>query len=378
MSDTSTVRVGSDFTTVIATGTIGPPGPPGPAGPLGPPATSNLLDQIIFSKEGDLVVETGSTRYRVIGSQTVLGVYISVGTEPIGDDLIVDVNVNGSSIFTSSGSEPTIPDGTNTSGLATPAVTTLSDSDYITVDVDQVGSTSPGSDLTVQILLGEGDTHVALELIGIPGPIGPMGIPGPTGPAGADGADGADGTDGATGPTGPAGATGATGPAGPTGPTGPTGPAGGVLGHKSFSYIGSTFVIPAVFGAVGAGTFDLTIPAAVGDEIECIISGAYGGASGNTFLDLCTMVSGSPQHRLSGIASLSGSGGLPGTKSGTAYAGTGFTGVGNLVLASGDITGGTVTIRLYGQTFGGSGATLDPSSIYPFRMSIKNLGPPSA
>jgi len=154
MSDTTTVRVVNDeITTVIATGTIGPPGPQGEAGPPGPTGpASTAVNQIIFSKDGELAVETGNSRYRVITDQVVHGVYISVGTAPVGDDLIVDVNVNGSTIFSSPPTRPLILDGENTSELAIPTITALTEGDYITVDVAQVGSTTPGSDLTVQIL----------------------------------------------------------------------------------------------------------------------------------------------------------------------------------------------------------------------------------
>jgi hypothetical protein len=117
-----------------------------------PGVPDSQINQAILGSDGDLLVAVGNGRWRVVGPQTVLGVYISVGTAPVGADVIVDVNQNGTTLFTTPTNRPTIPDGAHTSSLAVPDTVTLADGDYITVDVDQVGSTTPGSDLTVQIL----------------------------------------------------------------------------------------------------------------------------------------------------------------------------------------------------------------------------------
>jgi hypothetical protein len=79
-------------------------------------------------------------------------VRVHVGTAPTGQALIVDVNDDGTTIFTTQGNRPTIADGTNdaTSGAADGGTAVAKDS-VITVDVDQVGSGTAGSDLTVFI-----------------------------------------------------------------------------------------------------------------------------------------------------------------------------------------------------------------------------------
>jgi hypothetical protein len=69
---------------------------------------------------------------------------------PVGADLIVDVNRNGTTIFTTQSNRPKILDGGG-SVPGTPDVTILF-SGYLTVDVDQVGSTTPGSDITVAVV----------------------------------------------------------------------------------------------------------------------------------------------------------------------------------------------------------------------------------
>lgn len=85
---------------------------------------------------------------------TIRSVRASVGTAPTGADLVVDINRNGSTIFASSGDQPTITDGATTSGKVTSmATTTVNDGDRITIDVDQIGSSTAGSDLVVQLAI---------------------------------------------------------------------------------------------------------------------------------------------------------------------------------------------------------------------------------
>lgn len=107
-----------------------------------------------FSSSGPLMVEVGGHRLYNDTSVawTILSVRASVGTPPTGSSLIVDVNVGGTTIFTTQGNRPTITAAGNTSGkITTMNVTTVAAGEYLTIDVDQVGSTTPGNDLAVQI-----------------------------------------------------------------------------------------------------------------------------------------------------------------------------------------------------------------------------------
>lgn len=107
-----------------------------------------------FSSRGALVVEAGAHRlYNDSNSAwTIVSVRASVGTAPTGSSLLVDVNVNGVTIFTTQANRPTIAVSGNTSGkVTTMNVTSVASGAYLTVDVDQVGSTIPGADLTVQV-----------------------------------------------------------------------------------------------------------------------------------------------------------------------------------------------------------------------------------
>lgn len=115
----------------------------------------NLGPRFVFSIDG--AVSVGSGQHRVYNDTGVdleiRAVRASVGTAPTGADLIVDVNRTGTTIFSTQANRPTIAATANTSGKITnPDVTSLPDGDYLTVDVDQVGSTEPGQDLTIQVL----------------------------------------------------------------------------------------------------------------------------------------------------------------------------------------------------------------------------------
>lgn len=109
-------------------------------------------DIIPYSKTGTLTTGTGTIRYRFPWAATLLGVTAAVNTVPTGASIIADVNKNGTTIFTTQANRPTIAVNTNaTSTEPTPDVTSMVAGDYLTVDIDQIGSTIAGADLTVII-----------------------------------------------------------------------------------------------------------------------------------------------------------------------------------------------------------------------------------
>lgn len=107
-----------------------------------------------FSYAGVLPASlTGAQRIYVEDGWTIVSVRASVGTAPVGQSILIDVNKNGATIFSTQGNRPTIAAGTNTDVSGTPNVTALSSGDYLTVDIDQVGGSTAGSDLVVSVLL---------------------------------------------------------------------------------------------------------------------------------------------------------------------------------------------------------------------------------
>lgn len=106
---------------------------------------------IIFTKVGEL--ETGpNVTLAIVAPRGFALEHLRCYTKiaPVGADIIVDMNKNGSTIFTTQANRPTVPDGQNKGAKsATPDIVSVAEGDVMTLDIDQVGSGTPGSDLTV-------------------------------------------------------------------------------------------------------------------------------------------------------------------------------------------------------------------------------------
>jgi hypothetical protein len=105
-----------------------------------------------FSQSGVLAAILGNSRWYLPMNCTITGVYCSVGTAPTGGAIIIDVNLNGTTIFTTQANRPSIPSSGFYSGLVTNMnVTAVTAGSYISIDVDQIGATVAGSNLSVVI-----------------------------------------------------------------------------------------------------------------------------------------------------------------------------------------------------------------------------------
>lgn len=113
--------------------------------------TARVDDLATFAQTGVLSVTLGTLRFRFPFSATIEGVSAAVNTAPTGADIILDINKNGVSIFPIS-TKPTIVATAFDSGVeVVPDDSAILTGDYLQVDIDQVGSIVPGSDLTVFI-----------------------------------------------------------------------------------------------------------------------------------------------------------------------------------------------------------------------------------
>jgi hypothetical protein len=106
---------------------------------------------INVGRYGVLTVLAGDKRTYVPYACTIVNVYASVSVAPTGASIIADLNVNGSTAFATQGNRPTITATNFTDATSTPDTTAISAGDYFTLDVDQIGSTIAGSDLTLTI-----------------------------------------------------------------------------------------------------------------------------------------------------------------------------------------------------------------------------------
>ena len=100
-----------------------------------------------------LTTGAAKTTFRMPHAMTLTAVRANVATAPAGADLVVDINEGGTTIFSTNLS---IDDGEKTSTTAvTPAVisdTALADDAEITVDIDQIGSSTAGAGLKIWLI----------------------------------------------------------------------------------------------------------------------------------------------------------------------------------------------------------------------------------
>lgn len=120
--------------------------------------SSASAGRFVGSIAGNLTTRVGTTRiYNDSGGiLTISAVRIIVGTPPEGDSIIADVNKNGTTIFTVQGARPTAAIDAYGSPKVVPAITSFEDGDYLTFDIDQVGSTVPGANFTINVEVSGG------------------------------------------------------------------------------------------------------------------------------------------------------------------------------------------------------------------------------
>jgi len=111
----------------------------------------NGLDEYTFWLSGAQTTGTLKQQFLVCCPGTIIDVRAYITTAPVGSTFIVDVNINGTTAFTSQAARPTIADGGNASTATLPAVTALAVGDRLSIDVDQIGSGTAGSNLSVTV-----------------------------------------------------------------------------------------------------------------------------------------------------------------------------------------------------------------------------------
>ena len=89
-------------------------------------------------------------RMHVPWDGTITNVIATVSTAPTVSSIIIDINKNGTTIFTTQANRPTITAGTQDDLSSIPDITALVVNDILTCDIDQVG-VSPGAGLVVQV-----------------------------------------------------------------------------------------------------------------------------------------------------------------------------------------------------------------------------------
>ena len=134
---------GEAKTILIVEQDTGLPGPPGEVGPA-----ADLI--MPWYRDGDAQVVVGTVPFRFPFTATILGVSASAVDAPEGADLILDINLDGDSIFSSPGDRPRILAGEHDCAEVSGTVP-VSAGAWLTVDIDQVGSSAPGSGVSVYV-----------------------------------------------------------------------------------------------------------------------------------------------------------------------------------------------------------------------------------
>lgn len=138
------------------TGNTGPIGGQGPTGPAGSANQAFFTAQFIF---GNAEVKVYPFRYVLLPEWTnirFLRAEAFAETAPTGSSLRIDVLADDVSVFDNDGEKVIIAAG-NTSGASATKNKALASGTIIKFEVEQIGSTLPGSDITVQAVFDKDD-----------------------------------------------------------------------------------------------------------------------------------------------------------------------------------------------------------------------------
>lgn len=117
-------------------------------------AINGLRPTVYITKPGILGVETDIVSpIPIQQSLTFVSVSLIVkaGGAPTGDDLIIDITKNGTTIFST---KPQIDASATTGGSsAVFSSSTITAGDVLRFNIDQIGSTYAGNDLTVSLVM---------------------------------------------------------------------------------------------------------------------------------------------------------------------------------------------------------------------------------
>lgn len=113
--------------------------------------THTITRVLTFGYMGTLVVGALAVRLHAPVAGVITNVTATVGVQPTGAAIIVDVEKNGTTIFTTSGNRPQIAVSTNDNLASVPDVTSVALDDLFTASIAQIGSTVAGSNLLIQI-----------------------------------------------------------------------------------------------------------------------------------------------------------------------------------------------------------------------------------
>ena len=109
---------------------------------------------IVWIIQGGQAVDTElSGRPYIDVDGTITNARAYAKTAPTGAALLFDINMNGATIWSTQTNRLTIAAGANSGTTTTFNTTAITSGSYFTLDVDQVGSTVAGSDITIALTI---------------------------------------------------------------------------------------------------------------------------------------------------------------------------------------------------------------------------------
>lgn len=107
---------------------------------------------LVYNLTGSMSTRTGRMRVGVLGSGLIVGVKAFLDTAPTGTTTFkIDINKNSTSIYGTQANRPTWVSGSIAATVGSHSVTSYADGDNFSFDIDAVGNTVAGSDLTVSV-----------------------------------------------------------------------------------------------------------------------------------------------------------------------------------------------------------------------------------
>lgn len=107
---------------------------------------------ISFYIDDVLTVEEKAMSVIVPYDLEIKSIKMAVDTAPTGATLICDINKNGTTLYTTQANRPTIEIDATTETATLPDVVLISAGDKLTLDIDQIGSTVAGANLSVTVI----------------------------------------------------------------------------------------------------------------------------------------------------------------------------------------------------------------------------------
>jgi hypothetical protein len=110
--------------------------------------TQFAYETVYWVFDGTAAVTTGNKRVPIVTTGTVVKAWATANTAPTGSALTFDINENGTTIMTT---KLSIAAAANSGTSTTFSDTTLTENNYLTCDIDSIGSGTPGSNIVVAL-----------------------------------------------------------------------------------------------------------------------------------------------------------------------------------------------------------------------------------